>query len=103
MEKLIPLVITDAEAHLKTDIKIKELLSKLGFSLSGKNRTLGAEFYKSKHSDKEVAIVSIMSCFREDYYRAWVDSDEKVVPGKNLRYLLDKDFKDWAASRGEWR
>ena len=40
--------------------------------------------------------------YRAQMYSDWVDSGEKPVPGLNLRYLYDDDFKDWAVSRGEW-
>ena len=42
---------------------------------------------------------SLFEDYRQEMYRQWVDEiEEKVTPGLNLRYLYDKDFKDWALS-----
>ena len=38
----------------------------------------------------------------EAVLKQYSGEEEKITPGLNLRYLYDKDFKDWALSRGEW-
>ena len=102
MKKLISYVLSDAEILYRTDLKIQKMLREMGFYMSDKIIALGSEFYINHATGQEVAIVSIPKYRREEYYRNWVDTDEKIVTGKNLRYLLKKDYNDWAKVRGEW-
>ena len=102
MKNLIIYVLSDAEQLYGTDLKIQKLLREMGCFLSNENIAPGADLYINHETGQEVALVKIPKSRREDYYRNWIDSDERTALYKNLRHLLEKDFKDWAASRGEW-
>ena len=102
MKKHISYVLSDAEQLYGTDLKIISMLKEMGFFMSDKIIAFGAEYYLNHETGQEVALVKIPKSRREDYYRNWIDSGNLVASGKTLRYLLDKDFEDWAASRGEW-
>lgn len=102
MRKLIAYVLSDAEQLYGTDLKIISMLKEMGFFMSDKINAFGAEYYLNQETGQEVALIKMPKSRREDYYRNWIDSGNLVASGKNLRYLLDKDFKDWAASKGEW-
>lgn len=103
MQKLISYVFTDSELVCRTDRKVKELIERIGFNLTEKVSGLCAEFYENKIKGQKIALVSMPRSLREDYYRFWIDEEEAVVTeGKNLRYLLEEDFNDWASLRGEW-
>lgn len=102
MRNLIIYVLSDAEQLCGTDLKIRNMLMEMGCFLSNENIAPGADLYIDHETGQEVALVKIPRSRREEYYRNWIDSDEKTASYKNLRHLLDKDFKDWAASRGEW-
>ena len=102
MKKLITYVLSDAEQLYGTHHKIRAMLKEQGFYMSDKIIALGSEFFINHTTGQEVAIVSIPKDKREDYYKSWVDNDEKIVAGKNIRYLLKEDFDDWANARGEW-
>ena len=102
MQNLIIYVLSDAEQLYGTDHKIRNMLMEIGCFKSDKHVAPGADLYINHETGQEVALVKIPRSRREDYYRSWIDSDERTASYKNLRHLLEKDFKDWAASRGEW-
>lgn len=102
MKNLIIYILSDAEQLYGTDLKIQKLLREMGCFLSNENIAPGVELYINHETGQEVALVKMPKSRREDYYRNWIDSDERTASYKNLRHLLEKDFKDWAASRGEW-
>ena len=102
MHNLIIYVLSDAEQLYGTDNKIRNMLMEMGCLKSDKRIAPEADLYINHETGQEVALVKITKSRREDYYRNWIDSDERTASYKNLRHLLEKDFKDWAASRGEW-
>ena len=102
MKKHISYVLSDAEQLYGADLEIISMLKEMGFFMSDKIIAFGAEYYLNQETGQEVALIKMPKSRREDYYRNWIDSGNLVASGKNLRYLLDKDFKDWAASKGEW-
>ena len=102
MKKLITYVLSDAEQLYGTHQKIRTMLRRMGFYMSDKIMALGSEFFINHATGQEVAIVCIPKDKREDYYKSWVDNSEKIVAGKNIRYLLKEDYDDWADAKGEW-
>ena len=102
MHNLIIYVLSDAEQLYGTDHKIRNMLMEMGYLKSDKHIAPGADLYINHETGQEVALVKIPRSRREDYYRNWIDSGRRADSDKNLRCLLDKDFNDWAASRGEW-
>ena len=82
--------------------KLGILLKALGFHFKESRADLYSDIFINDRTEQEVILVGLSKDTREDLYRRWIDSEEEVIPGKNLRYLLAEDFKDWALSRGEW-
>lgn len=82
--------------------KLYILLNSLGFYCKESRPDIYSKIYRNDKTGQEVVLVGLSKEAREDFYRRWIDSEEEVIPGKNLRYLLDEDFKDWVLLRGEW-
>lgn len=82
--------------------KLYILLNSLGFYCKESRPDIYSKIYKNDKTNQEIILISLSRENREHYYKYWIDSEEEVIPGKNLRYLLDEDFKDWVLSRGEW-
>lgn len=102
IDKIIPFVFSDASLIQGDRYKLGILLKALGFHFKESRVDLYSDIFRNHETGQEVALIGLSKEAREDLYRRWIDSEEEVIPGKNLRYLLAEDFKDWALSRGEW-
>ena len=78
------------------------LLNALNFFFYQSRSDLCADIFINPDTEDKVVLCMMNQDYRAQMYSDWVDSEEKPVPGLNLRYLYDDDFKDWAVSRGEW-
>ena len=102
IEKIIPYVFSDASLIQGDRYKLGILLKALGFHFKESRVDLYSDIFRNDKTRQEVVLIGLSKEAREDFYRRWIDSEEEVIPGKNLRYLLDEDFKDWVLLRGEW-
>ena len=102
IEKIIPYVLSDKAILLGDTYKVTKLIKTLGFQFKESRPDIYSDVYRNNKTGHEIVLVSIPKNSREYYYKYWIDSEEKVVPGLNLRYLLNEDFEDWIFSRGEW-
>lgn len=102
IEKIIPYVLSDKAILLGDIYKVTKLIKTLGFQFKESRPNIYSNIYRNNKTEQEIILVSIPKHSREYYYKYWIDSEEKVTPGLNLRYLLNEDFEDWIFSRGEW-
>lgn len=79
------------------------LLNALNFFFYESNKDLCADIFVNPDTEDKIVLCMMNQDYRQEMYRQWIEGEEeKITPGLNLRYLYDKDFKDWALSRGEW-
>ena len=102
MAKIISYVYSDASLLQRDTFKMGSLLNALNFFFYESNKDLCADIFINPDTEDKVVLCMMNQDYRQEMYQQWIDSEEKPSPGLNLRYLYDKDFKDWALSRGEW-
>ena len=102
MIKIIPYVYSDASLLQRDTFKMSALLNTLNFFFYKTRSDLCASIFVNPDTNDRVVLCMMDQDHRQELYRQWIDSEEKLTPGLNLRYLYDKDFKDWALSRREW-
>ena len=81
-----------------------KLLNALNFFFYESRKDLCADIFINPDTGDKVVLCMASQDYRADMYSQWIDKEEeKITPGLNLRYLYDKDYKDWLLFRREWQ
>ena len=78
------------------------LLNALNFFFYESNKDLCADIFVNPDTEDKVVLCMASQDYRTDMYSQWIDREEEITPGLNLRYLYNEDYKDWLLSRREW-